>query len=337
MTSLHTRYSLVPFAMLALALTLLPGEVSAQVPSLGPLVAAASGPLQRISYTPMSERTEPVDRGTIVADVWVGYSNIFEEDSTATHELFLDMEQLLKVLSVRYGIAEEWEVGGSVTLETTGGGYLDSAINWWHTTLSLGNGNRERYPKNEHHVRLHVPEGETLLDTSPRTLALGEVRLFAKWQVASNDDGSSSLSLRAVTRTPVNNDDAGGERTDLAFMALGTLPLGHWRLHGMVGGATVRASPELDPILHDMTTFGMVGVERALSDRLAGIIQYMWSSPLLTGFGERKIDHWTGNLAFGVVGKIDESWQWQASFQEDLPAGTPAADFTLGLALSRRW
>jgi hypothetical protein len=25
------------------------------------------------------------------------------------------------------------------------------------------------------------------------------------------------------------------------------------------------------------------------------------------------------------------------SFQEDLPADTPAADFTLGLTLSRRW
>ena len=63
----------------------------------------------------------------------------------------------------------------------------------------------------------------------------------------------------------------------------------------------------------------------------------MWSSPLLTGFGERKIDHWSGNLVFGVAGQIGELWQWQANLQEDIPAGTPALDFTLGLALSRRW
>jgi hypothetical protein len=285
----------------------------------------------------MSERADPVDRGTLTTDLWVGYSNIFEEDSTATHELFLDMEQLIKVVNIRYGVAEGWEVGGGVTLETTGGGILDSFISWWHTKLSLGNGNRERYPEDGHHARLRFPGGETFLDTGPRTLALGDIRLFAKWRAASNDDGSSALSLRAVTRIPVHDDQTGGERTDLALMALGSLPLGDWRLHGMVGSASARASPELAPILRSATVFGMLGAEHALSDRLAGVVQYMWSSPLLTGFGERKIDHWSGNLVFGVAGRLGKLWQWQANVQEDIPAGTPAVDFTLGLALSRQW
>ena len=288
--------------MLTLVLTMSPEPVTAQAPSFGPLITGGGGPLQRISYTPMSERADPVDRGTLATELWVGYSNIFEEDSTATHELFLDMEQLIKVVSIRYGVAEGWEVGGRVTLETTGGGYLDSFISWWHTKLSLGNGNREDYPEDRHQARLRFPGGETFLDTGPRTLALGEVRFFAKWQAASNDDGSSKLSLRAVTRIPVHEDQTGGERTDLALMALGSLPRGDWRLHGMVGGATVRASPELDPILHRATVFGMLGAEHALSSRLMGIVQYMWSSLLLTGFGERKIDHWSGNLVLGVAG-----------------------------------
>ena len=279
------RHPLLPWAMLALGLTMSPEPVTAQTPSFGPLVAGEGGPLQRISYTPMSERADPVDRGTLATELWVGYSNIFEEDSAATHELLLDMEQLIKVVSIRYEMAAGWEVGGRVTLETTGGGYLDSFITWLHTKLSLGNANRERYPEDGHHVRLRVPGGETFLDTGPRTLALGDVRLFVKWRAASNDDGSSALSLRAATRIPVHNDQVGGERTDLALMALGHLPLGHWHVHGMVGGATVRASPELDPILHNTTTFGMLGVEHALSNQLAGIVQYMWSSSLLTGFG----------------------------------------------------
>ena len=240
-------------------------------------------------------------------------------------------------MSVRYGVAEGWEVGGRVTLETTGGGYLDSVISWWHTKLSLGNGNREHYPEDEHHARLRVPGGETFLDMGPRTLALGDIRFFAKWLVTSNNDGSSALSLRAATRIPVHNDQTDGERTDLAVMAVGRRPFGEWHVHGMVGGATVRGSPELAPILHSATAFGMLGVEHALSNRLAGIVQYMWSSPLLTGFGEGKIDHWSGNLVLGVVSRIGEPWQWQASLQEDIPAGTPAVDFTLGLALSRRW
>lgn len=205
-------------------------------------------------------------------------------------------------MSVRYGVAEGWEVGGRVTLETTGGGYLDSVISWWHTKLSLGNGNREHYPEDEHHARLRVPGGETFLDMGPRTLALGDIRFFAKWLVTSNNDGSSALSLRAATRIPVHNDQTDGERTDLAVMAVGRRPFGEWHVHGMVGGATVRGSPELAPILHSATAFGMLGVEHALSNRLAGIVQYMWSSPLLTGFGEGKIDHWSGNTGVGGRG-----------------------------------
>ena len=163
-------------------------------------------------------------------------------------------------------------MGGRVTLETTGGGYLDSFISWWHTKLSLGNSNREHYPEDGHQARLRFPGGETFRDTGPRTLALGDVRFFVKWQAASNDDGSSALSLRAVTRISVHDDQTGGERTDLAVMALGSLPLGDWSIHGMVGSATVRASPELDPILHRATVFGMLGAEHALSNRVTGIV-----------------------------------------------------------------
>ena len=42
----------------------------AQAPSLGPLITGGGGPLQRISYTPMSEQADPVDRGTLATELW---------------------------------------------------------------------------------------------------------------------------------------------------------------------------------------------------------------------------------------------------------------------------
>ena len=40
---------------------------------------------------------------------------------------------------------------------------------------------------------------------------------------------------------------------------------------------------------------------------------------------------------YGLSGSFGDGWRWDASFQEDLPADTPAIDFTLGLRLSKRW
>ena len=59
------------------------------------------------------------------ADVWLGFSNIFEQDSANTYELFLDMERLLSTTTLRYGLIEGLEVGGRLTFETNGGGVLD--------------------------------------------------------------------------------------------------------------------------------------------------------------------------------------------------------------------
>jgi hypothetical protein len=99
----------------------------------------------------------------------------------------------------------------------------------------------------------------------------------------------------------------------------------------------VRASPELDPVLRDVTTFFGVAAERALGESLAALVQYQLASPVLAGFEHRELDWPASNLLLGVAGRWGEAWSWDASFQEDVPADTPAIDFTLGFRVSRRW
>ena len=130
----------------ALGALIFPGSAFGQSPSFGPLSTEEGGPLQRISYTALTESADPVAPGSIRGDIWVGFSNVFEQDSSATHWLFMDMERLITATTVRVGVTDRFELGGRATFETTGGGVLDSFVSWWHTSLSLGNANRERYP-----------------------------------------------------------------------------------------------------------------------------------------------------------------------------------------------
>lgn len=206
--------------MLGAALVAVP-DLAAQTAPFGPLTSEEGSPLQRVAYTPMMERADLAPPGSLSADLWLGYSNIFEQDSAATHELFLDLERLISTSTLRYGVSEKLEIGGRVTLETTGGGVLDPFISWWHTRFHLGNANRERYPQEGYAQRLKDASGDVVLDAPSRTLALEDIRLFAKWRLYASDDGNRLLTLRGVTRIPTQDNGVSEERTDVALMLLG--------------------------------------------------------------------------------------------------------------------
>jgi hypothetical protein len=278
-----------------------------------------------------------IPRGELSSDLWLGFSNIFEQDSSATHVVFLDTERLLSSLSVRWGAAEHLELGARMTLETTGGGVLDSFVHWYHERMGFGQANRDRFPRDQYSQRLSNGGATQYIDLRRRTLGLADVQLFAKWSVIPGVDGGSALSVRLAGRVPTRSNRVAPERADAAVVALGRLGGGPWYLHGMVGAGMVHASPELDPVLRDVSTFFGFAVERALGESVAALVQYQLASPVLRGFEHRELDWPASNLVLGVAGRRGEAWSWDASFQEDVPADTPAIDFTLGLRVSRRW
>ncbi|MGD8319903.1 MAG: DUF3187 family protein [Gemmatimonadota bacterium] len=315
----------------------LASSLNAQVRSFGPLTFEEGGPLQRIGYTHRTESPAPLRQGEAQTDVWMGYANIFQQDSTATHNLFMDLERLMTSVGVRYGVVAGLEVGVRLSFETTGGGILDGFIQEWHQTLGLPNADRDLYPQGGYAQRLENGRGQLLLDVPRRRMGLDDLRLFTKWRALSSSDGRSLLSLRGVVKVPGESYRVGVQRTDASLMALGRLAVGSWFLHGSVGGATVRASRDFDGLLRSSSWFADVAVERPVTSWGSAVVQYSLSTPLVQGIGDSELDGWPGNLVFGMAGRLGEAWRWDVSFQEDVPAATPAVDFTLGIGLRRRW
>jgi len=285
----------------------------------------------------MMEMADPTAPGTFTADLWLGYSNIFEQDSAATHVLMLDLERLMTTTTVRYGVSEALEIGGRLTFETSGGGVLDPFISWWHRTLRLGNANRERYPKEAYAQRLSDGSGTVRLDAPNRTMALEDVRLFAKWRLWASGDGDRLVSLKGVTRIPTQDNGVSRERPDVGLMLLGRTRWGRVHIHGMVGGSTVRATSELAPILRRASAFFTLAAEYPLTEGVSGVLQYSGTSATAKGFHDRELDSPPMNVLFGLAGRWGPDWRWDVGFQEDIPTDTPAIDFTLGVRLSRSW
>lgn len=312
--------------------------ISAQSRSLGPLTSEDGAPLHRVSLNEKATSADPLAEGEVLWSVSLAYSNIFEQDSTRNHVLFVDMERLISATQVTVGVRDGLEVGGRLTFETTGPGVLDGTVSWWHERLGAGNANRERFPEGEYDQRLEDGNGSVLLDTPRRTLALDDLRIFGKLRLAGSIDGRGALSARVTTRFPVANDPRVKERAEAGISLLGRLSGDRWHAHAMVGGNTIRALSNVeDEVFRREAYHWMLGVERTLGPALSGVVQYHVSSPVMRSFRHPEIDGKSYNLTLGLLGRIGESWRWEASLQEDLPPDTPAADFTFGLRVSRAW
>lgn len=309
--------------------------VDAQQPSFGPLAYEEGSPLQRMGFTAPMETADVVGDGRWHIDLHNAFSNIFEQDSTGTHDLFLDMERLTTAVTVRWGATEAVEVGGRVTLETTGAGFLDGVILGWHERWGFGNANRDRFPQDRHRLRLTDGDAAVYLDRSPGTLDLRDLRAFAKWRAVIASDGRSLLSLRTVLRVPTVGRLEGNRRPDAAVIASWQLGMGSWYSHGSLGASVTSPSEELDTVLRGHTRFMALAVERSLGSSLAALVQLQVQSAALRSFDHRELDRAPTNLVLGLAGRFGDGWTWDASFQEDVPADTPAVDFTLTFRLGR--
>jgi len=325
---------LAPLCLLTCLFAGAPGSLRGQLPSLGPLGAEEGSPLQRLGYTPMVEAPEPVARGRLRTDVWLGYSNIFEQDSSTMAVLYLDTERLLTAVTVRYGLADHLEVGLRTTFETDWGGFLDGFIVGFHDALHLGTRNERNFPKGAYSETLQAGDGRVLLDVPRSSIGPTDLRTFAKWGVAGT---RSAFSLRVVTRIPTRTLTVGSERADVAGMAIGRIAWRGWYVHGTAGGATVRRAADTRDVLRGQTWFGMLGAERPFREGLSAVVELTGQTQLLRSFHDHDISGAPTNLIAGLVGRTKSGWRWEVGMQEDLPPRGPSIDFTIQLALSHTW
>jgi hypothetical protein len=309
----------------------------AQTRPFGPLTTEEASPLQRVGFTHASEGADPVEARAFRMDLWMGYSNIFEQDSSEAYEMFLDAERLYSTATLRWGAARNVELGARLSLETTGGGVLDGFLSTWHRRLRVGNANRGFYPTGQYAQTLRDGSGTLSLDVPQRTLALEDLRVFAKWRRWSSRDGSRVASLRGVVRIPTGDNRVGRRRTDVALMALGRRSWTRWHAHGTLGASTARAANDYGGLLRTSSAFMDLALERNLNPGLSAVAQLSMATPALQGFGDPELDGWPVNLVLGLAGRLKEGWGFDVSLQEDIPTDTPAVDFTLGIGVRRSW
>ncbi|HZP11732.1 MAG TPA: DUF3187 family protein [Nevskiaceae bacterium] len=119
-----------------------------------------------------------LERGHFAKQVDLDLINEFFLGDNAHETLILDGEAARLGFRLRYGVAQDWEVGLALPYYIVGGGFLDSTIETWHRWFSLPNANRDQRPHNQLDYR-YERDGETLLDAHSSANGIGDLRLQA--------------------------------------------------------------------------------------------------------------------------------------------------------------
>ncbi len=192
-------------------------------------------------------------------------ANNYVSDSNAKESIVLDGESCRLTFSGRYGIGRKTDVGFDIPILISGGGFLDSAIESYHSTFGFPNGGRELAPRNRLLYR-YQKNGITVLNMEQSGQGIGDVSMNGGWQIYQDADGQRNLALRANVKLPTGATDTlhGSGSADLALWIVGNLghqfSLGQLTLFGGAGAMGMTKGKLLQDQQQPLVGFGSLGL-----------------------------------------------------------------------------
>ena len=257
--------------------------------------------------------------------------------------LILDGESCRWTLAACYGIGERFEVGVSLLYILSGGGFLDSFINDWHTTFNLPQGGRDAAPSNR--IRYgYRKDGIQRLLMERAGSGMGDISLTGGMRLYDLRDETvhDSLALRASLKLPTGDSGSlrGSGSSDVTLSLCGGMNnFTEWGALGLFGslGAMALTNGDLLPgQQNNLVGFGTVGLGWGPAEWISFKIQLNAHTPLYRDSSLHEISGSSLMLVSGGTLKLSGAYLLDIGISEDVAVGT-APDVAFHLGLSRRF
>lgn len=203
----------------------------------------------------------------------------YTTDSTMHESIVIDGESTSFILSGRYGMGHQAEVGMEIPFLIVGGGFLDGVIESYHSTFGFPNAGRGYAPRNRL-LYQYQRDGITMINMERSSQGLGDVRLMFGWQFyESAPDKAQRMSFRASLKLPTGDTGSlhGSGSTDLALWMVGDsnfkMPFGHVTLFGAAGAMAMTQGKILPDQQQPLVGFGALGIGYSPADWITLKIQ----------------------------------------------------------------
>ncbi|MAD35059.1 MAG: hypothetical protein CMJ88_15070 [Planctomycetes bacterium] len=304
----------------------------------GPMAVRNQHPAQLLVAHLDARGADVLPAGDTAVRVGAAYTSLFLIGSTPQSSFVMDGEQLRASLAGRLGLGRGLELGVTVPVVHTTGGFLDDAIIDFHDVFGLPDQDRSPAPRGLFSIDAQQG-GQSVWSVARSGLELADVPFEVAWQLRRPGDDRVGLMLRGGVELPTGSADRGygNGKVDVVVGAFAEYRRGGVGYtanvqHAIAG--TRRETRALGFRFADVSSVG-VGIELPVRRDLHLLAQAELETSTLRELGPRVASR--NQMVVWLGGRWTPSPQWALEFGlgEDVIAKS-APDFTAWLGLEWR-
>ena len=239
-------------------------------------------------------------------------------------------------ISVRRAVGPHLELGVSVPVTSTGGGWSDRLIENAHRVMKIGSAGRETLRRN--HETVYVHHGDTTyIRERGNGLAVGDVALSAKYELAPMEDPRVNLALIGSVELPVGNAHTldGSGSVDAGVQLVASRDFDHSRIHASIGVLRLGTNTALG-MRPQLLVTDTVALAHSMNDRTSVIAQLTISESPFRQLDIPEFSRRSYQLSMGVKRQLGRLIV-NAAFIENVVTFENSADAGLAWGVSRRF
>ena len=233
------------------------------------------------------------------------WSNIWAEEKS----YLLDYESLETTLGMGYGFSRKLGMAATIDSRTHFGGKMDGFIQGFHDLFNIDQNGRDNYPKNRSVITRYDPEtGAITQQQSAKKLSNSGVNLLVNYNLEHAGTLLPAVNIYGVARYPFETAEYIGRKkgVDLGIgLGLSKKWFTNFYTYGIAGTTRYnnrgnRQNTGIELKNHQYT--GLFAMAYTLSDNLAMITQYLFSTPVIEGI--KGFDKSSHEVHLGVKFKV---------------------------------
>lgn len=193
-------------------------------------------------------------------------SSNYTKNDNARESIILDGETTRFTLMVRHGLSPRFEVGVKIPYIIQGGGFLDSAIESYHSAFGFPQGGRDQAPRNRL-LYNYRRDGVDRVHVDASGSGVGDLALTGAWQLyQSGVNEKTGLALNVSLKLPTGDSDQllGSGSSDIALWLTGgseaKFEFGKWTTYGAAGMLYLTEGKVLPDQEKNWAGFGSLGL-----------------------------------------------------------------------------
>jgi hypothetical protein len=291
------------------------------------------------------EAAQTLNRHQFETMVHTSFSNTFEYDPFSNISTNIDLESWRTALTFTYGLSDTLDIRAELPVISTGGGFLDGMIQWYHNLFGLPNGGKDLVSDDSYEYQV-LQNGVSLVKYPSTALGISDMHLRLKWMVSEPLNLPFKLSILPYIKIPTGQKAKGfsSGKVDLGLsFVLEKTWTKQLTTYSQIGAVYLTGQHRLSNFYKDyFISFGQ-SIEYQLWDHLSLITQLTGNTPLFTGVDTTDLSKAVLDLNIGFAGSyllshpvLDEFfYQW--SFSEDVLAQGPSVDFSILFLMGVRY